>query len=198
MVDKYGVGRDIYCFPDSSVLINQLGIKEQTALDAAELEFTQWRSEQYVPDFQEVSFATLCGIHFFLFKDLYSWAGKIRAVDISKGATRFANVRCIEREAHKYFQCLAQENFLAHLPKEKFVARLSHYYSELNVIHPFRDGNGRAQRILFETIVINAGYEIRWQTIEEDEWLTANIAAYNGNLSPLADLLERATSFIST
>jgi len=45
------------------------------------------------------------------------------------------------------------------------------------MIHPFREGNGRAQRILFEHIIINAGYEISWWTAEPGEWVLANVDA---------------------
>jgi cell filamentation protein len=192
MSDKYGAGQDIYCYPGSDVLINKLGITEQAALDLAELEFTQFRAEQYVPDFEDFSWATLRGIHFFLFQDIYSWAGEIRTVDISKGTTRFANVQFIEKEAAKLFLQLEQEDFLTSLSESEFIARLAHYYSELNVIHPFRDGNGRAQRIFFEALAINAGYEIHWQAIEASEWLSANIAAYHCQLELLINLLQRA------
>ena len=69
---------------------------------------------------------------------------------------------------------------------------MAHYYCELNVIHPFRDGNGRAQRLLFEVISINAGYELRWEPIRREEWVDANIAAYNCRLDKLTALLDRA------
>jgi cell filamentation protein len=102
----------------------------------------------------------------------------------------------IEAEANKLFRHLAQEMHLVGLPRERFVARLAHYYSELNVIHPFRDGNGRAQRLLFEVLSINAGYALRWQPIKRDEWEHANIAAYRSQLTPLINLLNRALTLI--
>ena len=192
MPDKYGVIQDHYCYPDSAVLINKLGITDQSALDIAELEFTQYRVEQYEPDFEDFSWASLLHIHFFLFQDIYSWAGEIRTVDISKGTTRFANVQFIGKEAIKLFLQLERENLLTQLPDREFTERLAHFYSELNVIHPFRDGNGRVQRLFFEGLAINAGYEIHWQTITTREWLEANIAAYHCQLNPLIDLFERA------
>ncbi|MES2933916.1 MAG: putative adenosine monophosphate-protein transferase Fic [Pseudomonadota bacterium] len=197
MSDKYGVDQDIYCYPNSNVLINKLGLFTQSELNEAELEFTQYRIEQYVPDFEAFSLATLQDIHFFLFQDIYSWAGEIRKVDISKGNSRFANVRFIETESGKLFRQLQQQNYLIDFPNEEFITRLAHYYSELNVIHPFRDGNGRAQRILFEALSINAGYEVHWQVIERSEWLAANIAAFNCRLAPLTSLLQRAVTKIS-
>lgn len=193
MSDKYGAGQDAqYCYPNSEVLINKLGITEADALEAAEIVLTQARVDHFEPNFDNISLSALREIHFHLFQDIYTWAGDLRAVDISKGSTRFANVSRIEPEADKLFSQLEQENFLAALPRQQFVARLAHYYCELNVIHPFRDGNGRAQRLMFEVIAINAGFELRWAPIGRGEWLEANIAAYNCRLQSLIDLLDRA------
>ena len=136
MPDKYGVIQDHYCYPDSSVLINKLGITDQSVLDKAELEFTRYRVEQYEPDFEDFSRVSLLRILFLLFQDIYSWAGEIRTVDISKGTTRFANVQFIEKEAIKLFVQLEQENFLTQLPESELPERLAHFYSELNIIHP--------------------------------------------------------------
>lgn len=192
MPDKYGAGGDTqYCYPDSDVLINKLGLTDEASLDAAEVELTQARIEQFEPDFDNISLSSLRGIHRYLFQDIYEWAGELRTVDISKGSTRFANVSRVEPEADKLFRQLAQENYLVDLPREQFVARLAHYYCELNVIHPFRDGNGRTQRLLFEVISINAGYLLHWEPISRTEWLDANIAAYNCRLELLVALLDR-------
>ena len=193
MADKYGTGQDgQYCYPGSDVLINKLGITDRNALEAAEIELTQARINQFEPDFDDISLPALRAIHFHLFQDLYDWAGELRTVDISKGGTRFANISRIAAEADKLFQQLAQEGYLVGLPRDQFVARLAHYYCELNVVHPFRDGNGRAQRLLFEVISINAGFALRWEPIGRAEWGEANVAAYNCHLEPLASLLDRA------
>lgn len=197
MPDKYGIGGDThYCYPGSEILINKLGLTDAAALEAAEIELTQARIEQFKPDFENISLSALCDIHHFLFQDVYEWAGELRMVDISKDNTRFANVSRIEPEAGKLFRHLEQENYLIDLPREQFVARLAHYYCELNVMHPFRDGNGRAQRLLFEVISINAGYLLYWEPISRSEWLEANIAAYNCKLDLLIDLLDRALTSI--
>jgi len=119
-------------------------------LEAAEVELTQARVEQFKPDFDDISRSALRHIHRFLFQDVHEWAGELLAVDISKGSPRFANVSRVEPEAEKLFRQMTQENYLVDLPREKFVSRLAHYYSELNVAS-FRDGNGRAQRLLFES-----------------------------------------------
>jgi cell filamentation protein len=192
MPDKYGTGGDTqYCHPGSDVLINKLGLTDEAALEEAEVKLSLARIEQFKPDFNNISMDALRGMHRFLFQDVYEWAGELRTVDISKGNTRFANVSRIEPEAEKLFRQLAQENYLVDLPRERFVARLAHYYCELNVLHPFRDGNGRAQRLLFEVIGINAGYMLDWEPISRAEWLEANVAAYHCRLEPLTALLDR-------
>lgn len=197
MSNKYGTGQDKqYCYPNSGVLINKLGISKESDLEAAEIELTQARIEQFEPNFDDISFSALRKIHHFLFQDIYQWAGQLRTVDISKGRTRFANVSRIEPEANKLFQCLKLENYLLDLPRQQFVLRLAHFYCELNIIHPFRDGNGRAQRLMFEIICINAGYEINWGSIDPADWIAANIAAYHGNLEALSRHMELAITVI--
>ena len=192
MAGKYGTGEDSqYCYPNSNVLINKLGITDPHALEVAEVALSQARIEQFNPNFDDFSLAALCAIHFHLFQDLYEWAGELRTVDISKGETRFATVNRIRPEADKLFRQIKQDNNLVGLPRAQFIARLAYYYSELNVIHPFRDGNGRAQRMMFELLGINAGYEVRWEPISRAEWIHANIAAYNCQLDLLTDLLDR-------
>lgn len=197
MSDKYGTGRDNqYYYPGSGVLINKLGITNEADLEAAEVDLTQARIEQFEPNFGDISFPALCEIHRFLFQVIYDWAGEIRSVDISKGDTRFANMTRIVPESNKLFLQLKQEDYLLNLPRSQFITRLAHYYCELNVIHPFRDGNGRAQRLMFEIICINAGYAVNWNSIERTEWIAANFAAYHGQLDALAQLLNRAMTEI--
>jgi len=193
--DKYGVGGDThYCYANSNVLINKLGITDEDGLEVAEVELTQTRIEQFEPDFDDISLSALRAIHRHLFQDVYRWAGELRTVDISKGGTRFANVTRIEPEANKLFRQLKEENYLVNSSRKSFVSRLAHYYSELNVIHPFRDGNGRAQRLLFEVISINAGYALRWEPLSRSEWLDANIDAYNCRMDSLEALLDRVVT----
>ena len=113
MSDKYGTGQDgQYCYPNSDVLINKLGITDEEALEVAEIELSQARIDQYEPNFDDISLSALRAIHFHLFQDLYSWAGELRTVDISKGSTRFANISRIEPEAEKLFRQLEQASLI--------------------------------------------------------------------------------------
>lgn len=192
MSDKYGSGQDPYTYPGSDVLINKLGITHDRQFDHAERQL----SELAVLDieFEEPPYDLQywCALHRKLFRDLFDWAGEIRCIDIAKGQTRFCSVPRIEIEANKIFMQLSRDNFLQDLERPTLIARLAEYYSDLNVIHPFREGNGRSQRLLFEHIIINCGYGVSFEKIGVQEWLTANIAGYHGNTRPLADIFEKS------
>ena len=68
---------------------------------------------------------------------------------------------------------------------------IAEFYAVLNIVHPFREGNGRAQRILFEHMIINCGYEIDWSLTNADEWLHANIAGYHCHYQPMYSIFEK-------
>ena len=143
------------------------------------------RAREFEPDFDASGFAGLKQIHQELFQDIYDWAGVIRSIDITKGATRFCIAGRIEAEAKRLFRDLENESWLMSLPLDQLQARVAHYYCELNILHPFRDGNGRALRLYFEVLVVNAGFVVSWEAIEQGDWNKSNIAGYLGNLGPL-------------
>ena len=174
-MDKYGVGQDRYCYPDSEVLKNRLNIEDDEALSEAEREITELAAEDIEFEPPPYDLATLQRIHRQLFADIYDWAGDIRTVDVSMGDTRFCTTQRIVPEAEKLFDQLAGKGWFEGLPRHVFIDALSELYGELNMVHPFREGNGRALRLLFEFIIVNAGYEISWSGVDEDEWLEANI-----------------------
>ncbi len=147
MADKYGVGNDPYCYPDSNILINKFDIQNEHDLVATEVELTNFRLQHFSPTFSELSFLHLKEIHHFLLQDLYTWAGEIRTVDISNGNTRFCNVSRINTKIEKCFSFLQENKFLNNLTKDEFVNKLAHFFCEINVVHPFREGNGRALRL---------------------------------------------------
>ena len=108
MPGKYGVIQDNYCYPDSSVLINKLGITDQFLLDMAELEFTQFRVEQYEPDFEDFSWTSLLRIHFLLFQDIYCWAGEMTSV---KGQPVLQMCNSLKKRPSSYLISLDKKDF---------------------------------------------------------------------------------------
>jgi fido (protein-threonine AMPylation protein) len=108
----------------------------------------------------------LQAIHQRLFQDVYEWAGQLRTVDMRKGndpaAEFFMPVSRLQFGAGYAFQELAEDNYLRGLDKDRFVSRLAHHYDQVNYLHPFREGNGRSQRILWTQVAREAGYELDW------------------------------------
>lgn len=188
---------DTYCYPGTDVLRNKTEITNAQDLDAYEGELSTLRSIEILenPIVGQFDLAHLQRIHLALFQDIYDWAGKIRTVDISRGNSRFANVRFIESAASDIFNKLARENWLRGLDADALSKRLAHYLSEINALHPFREGNGRIQRIFISQLSQSAGYQIDYSDLEQEQIYLAMELAFNGNESILADLiLERLES----
>ena len=158
MSDKIGDDRDPYLYPGLNVMRNRLNIRQADRLAKASYEITALRVATLGLGPSAPGLPHLCAIHRHLYQDIFDWAGDIREIDIYQGDTRFCHFAYIEKEGNVLMQDLEEEGYLNGLQKEEFVARLSHYYCEINVLHPFRIGNGIAQRIFFEQLAIHAGY----------------------------------------
>jgi len=188
---------DTYCYPGTDVLRNKAEITNAEDLDAYEGELSTLRSIEILenPVAGQFDLAHLQRIHLALFQDVYDWAGEIRTVDISRGNSRFANVRFIEAAANDIFNKLARENWLKGLDADALSTRLAHYLSEINALHPFREGNGRVQRIFISQLSQSAGYQLDYSDLEQEQIYRAMELAFNGDESLLANLiLERLES----
>ena len=104
---------------------------------------------------------------------MYTWAGEIRTVNISKGQSMFAAWQFVEDQTSAILAGLEDDNWLIGASREHFVQRLAYYYGELNVCHPFREGNGRAQRAFLRQLSAAAGWRLDWSALNKD----GNIAA---------------------
>ena len=139
--------------------------------------------------------AEILAIHKQLFKGIYDWAGKIRTVDIKKNDTNaefFLIVSKISDASHYVFTELAKENYLRNLDRAEFLKRLSYYYDQLNYIHPFREGNGRTQRIFWARVATDAGFEIDWDAVIGNENNQASkLASEAMDLSGLENMFNR-------
>jgi cell filamentation protein len=191
MVDKYGIGDASDCYPGTDILVNLLHIQNAARLEAAERDITALAAStiEFSPPPYDLNY--LCAIHKTLFEDIYAWAGKIRTLDISKGATRFCTVDRILPEANKLFLAFSKRDYFEESTRTDLINNLAEFYGDVNMLHPFREGNGRAQRILFEHIVANAGYEISWDLTSELEWVRANIASVGCDYTLLETIFEK-------
>ena len=182
---------DTYCYPGTDVLRNKAEITTAEDLDAYEGELSTLRSIEILenPIAGQFDLAHLQRIHLALFQDVYDWAGKIRTVDISRGNSRFANVRFIESAANDILNKLARENWLRGLDADTLSKRLAHYLSEINALHPFREGNGRVQRIFISQLSQSAGYQLDYSDLEQEQIYRAMELAFNGDELILAELI---------
>jgi cell filamentation protein len=180
---------DPYAYPGTDVLKNKPGIRNEQVLRTFEYEQTARRAQELnrKPIAGEFDLDHLKAIHKHLFQDVYAWAGEVRTVNISKDALGFAPAPYIESYGRTVAADLAKENYLKGLGKPKFVERLAHHFTELNVLHPFREGNGRSTREFVGQLARNAGYELDQTRIDnsKDQWNQAAARGRAGDLKPL-------------
>ena len=119
--------------------------------------------------------AHLMNIHKFIFEDLYPLAGKIRREQISKADTMFYPPNLIDRELDKVFVKIKEKNMLRETDEEKFFDNLAYVIAELNIIHPFRGGNGRSIREFIRLMAKRMGYDLNWGNVDKKELLEASI-----------------------
>ncbi|MCP3776106.1 Fic family protein [Paenibacillus sp. MZ04-78.2] len=166
-----------YCYPGTDVLINYAGIRDEEQLKVFESIVTANRLAQLIltPTPGNFDLTHLKSIHHHIFQDVYPFAGKLRAEDIAKDTFRFAPTQFLESSAADLFRDLAKEKFLKDLPMADFAKRVSHYMAEINVLHPFREGNGRAQREFIRQLAVNAGYQLDWSRVDKSLVMQASI-----------------------
>ena len=149
-------------------LENKLGIKSSAELAREEERISKKKAVELFENgmlekLEAGKFQTLCGIHKYLFDDIYDFAGKIRTVNISKGNFRFAPLMYLET-AIKNVDKMPQNTF------DEIVEK----YVEMNIVHPFREGNGRSMRIwLYMMLKKQIGQVVDWSKIEKEDYLMA-------------------------
>jgi cell filamentation protein len=150
------------------ILDNKLDITNQIELARAEEKISKQKAKQLFDsgDINKVEIGTFKGlsfIHNYLFVDIYSFAGIMRTVNISKDDFRFAPLMYLEASL-KHIDSMPQGNFDEIIEK----------YVEMNIAHPFREGNGRATRIWLDLILKKEIKQvIDWNKIDKDEYLSA-------------------------
>ncbi|MGE0470521.1 MAG: Fic/DOC family protein [Nitrospira sp.] len=184
---------DEYTDPATGLLKNRLGITDEATLEQTEAQFVAQRSHELVQDPIPGAFDLphLHALPRHLFGDLYEWAGHLRTVDVIKDTSRFAHHAYLERAAETIFRELAQENHLRGLEPAEFSRRAAHDLAELNALHPFREGNGRAQREFLSQLARENDYAIAWDHITPADMLDASRRSFAGDLAPLTTLIQR-------
>lgn len=150
------------------VLKNKLNINSSSELERAEEKISKEKAISLFEDgkidsFEVGTFKGLAGIHNYLFEDIYDFAGKLRDVNISKGNFRFAPILYIDDALKKIDQM--QEDTYDHIVEK---------YVEMNIVHPFREGNGRAMRIWLDCMFKDSlGKVVDWSKVDKEDYLLA-------------------------
>lgn len=164
-MSKYSQDSSYIYYKDTSIPINKLSIKDQSILEAEERELMVRGYEHF---HKRLSDSTIFdekyfkGLHKKTFGKLYSFAGKYRTVNISKGYTTFCQVRFLDQTSKEIFTRLKLDNYLRNYDlksKEEFARKISFYMCELIALHPFFELNGRVTRLFFDMIATYNGYE---------------------------------------
>lgn len=167
------------------------------ALSVAEREITSLRlaAAKARPIGGHFDLQHLQKLHAFVFGDIYDWAGKLRHVNISKG-NQFCLCMNLETYAENLFGKLAQEHYFidtsASVPH-----RLAYYLSEVNVLHPFREGNGRTQRLFIEYLAGVAGYRVDFSLVCAEEMLAVSAESFACEYDGINRMFDQITTPVS-
>lgn len=149
-------------------LENKLGINDSAELARAEEKISKAKAiklyeSNIVEDFEVGKFSGLVKIHKFLFEEIYGFAGKVRTVNIAKGNFRFAPVMYLDA-ALRHIDDMPQSTFDEIIEK----------YVEMNIAHPFREGNGRSTRIWLDLILKKElKLVVDWNRVDKEDYLLA-------------------------
>ncbi len=180
----------------NGILKNKLGIKNKKRLDDAE---TLLLADTYTYFFEllkerkiEFDLSLLFSIHKYFFDTLYDWAGKVRTVDISKDGMLFAPIKHIDKSL-KVFKLLINKKLPEQSDtKDSLSKKLAIIHNEFNVIHPFREGNGRTLRLFLDLIVSSLGYNpIDWSKKSNIDYINACIKGMSGKHEIMTKIIKK-------
>lgn len=184
---------DPYVNPETGVLRNLVEATNYNDLRKAEGDIVALSeiSLKNIP--HTVDLTELQMIHKGLFGKIYDWAGELRTVDIRKDSKEyFLDCQYLENGAKFVFDNLLKERNLQGLNRENFAKRLAYFYEQLNFVHPFREGNGRTQRVFWQRVANGAGYKIDWGRVVGAELDSASlIGRTENNLKPLEKMFNK-------
>ena len=182
------------CYEGTTCLINKFNIRDEEKLADIEAKITVVKSAKlelqlFKDQFDDSDYRA---IHRYLFSDLYDWAGVYRTVGMSKKGTPFTAPDKIPELMANCFARLKKMNYFLDLEFDEFIDELVDLYCTLNHIHPFREGNGRTQRVFITQLVRYNECDINFSDMNTDELMIATIHASQGVTDYLRDLFYRS------
>ena len=176
MDDFYEPRNSVYCYKGTNVLKNKLDIRDFSSLMKLENRIAVFKAYELrrlgiTGNFDKQH---LVSIHKFMFEDLYDFAGKFRTENIAKDDFRFAEWEYIECELDRLLAEIKKENYFLGYSKEELAKKLAYYLAELNVLHPFREGNGRVLREFIRQLALKNEYLLDMREVTSKEMLYAS------------------------
>ncbi len=183
--------RHPYCYPGSDVYRNKEDIRDHDELEAFERIHAANRLEALPRDLP-ITPEGFREIHRLLLQDVYDWAGEDRRVDTGRTGP-FCKAEFIAAEMDKRFAAINGENNLRGLDAATFAARAAEHLGELNAIHPFLDGNGRALRAFLEILAEQAGHHIDLARVDPQAWNDASAQSFHkADYAPMREVIAKA------
>lgn len=176
---------------ENGVLINRLGIVETELLNTYEKRFSVLRINQilneHAPEHFDIEY--LRQLHLRIFSEVYPWAGEFRRVGIGKGDTIFLPHQQIQAALDELLTEIDQQkqNFIG--DKAQFSQSVGNFLVRLNYIHPFREGNGRTQRLFVSKLAQYASVDLNWEAVSNEAMRRACIDGIEGNTRAMVRLI---------
>ncbi len=183
---------DPYVYPGTTILKNKADLRTQDELDRFERLMTRTQMGQKFLPAVEMTYEGYKALHHHLFQDVYDWAGQSRTVHLAKGQDYFGPPDYVDREMARRFDLLAKEHHLQGLSQKHFAKRAAEHLNEINAIHPFREGNGRTQRLFLKVLAKQAGHDVHLDRITPKKWNDASIKGFAGNYEPMEQVIQAA------
>ena len=188
---QFQTSQDPYLDQFWGILKNKVHARTQSELEAAEADLVVNRQTVLAknPVVGNYDLDHLKAIHGYLFQDVYPFAGQLRTIDMHKAddpGGRFFPATRLEDGGRNVFSALAEDNHLKGMSHNQYIERLGHHLDAMNHLHPFREGNGRAQRAFVDSLSNQAGYVLDWSNLTKEQ----NDQASKQGATALSNLLE--------
>lgn len=191
-----------YTYRGTLTLKNRFSLVDFDELQRAETDYAHVRRMEIEAGFgpeRDFNANYLKAIHRYLFQDVYEWAGHTRdeRVELSDGTTAYEPIMRktkgqpfavgpeIPAALGAFAKHLHEADYFRGLPREQFAARAADAMAELNTIHPFREGNGRTQRVFMEQLAQAAGHNLDFTVVSKERMIQASVEAHEANDSSM-------------
>ena len=196
---KYAYERTAnYCYKGTDVLINKLNITYDEDLFNAERELVSLRTYELNenPLKGSFNFKYLKSIHKYLFQDVYRWAGDIRNCNIAK-QDLFCLAEHIESFGNDVFNKLKKEKYFVDYNNETTIDKLVELFADINALHPFREGNGRSQRVFIESLAKINGIYLDLTNVSKMDMIIASHDSINVDYTKLKGMFKKNSKILS-